>query len=388
MCGLLTYHVAGGDRSTIGSGSARPLRPTAKTLPADARGQNRSLVLRILFHQGHASRAEIARATGLTPATTSNLIRVLTDEGLVEEHLPRRNNSVGKPSTPLGIRPDAFHIASIDLSDPEDVRGALLDLRGTPVLRHAVRLSGPGQVDQIAELAARLISEASEPVLGVGVSCPGIITPDGVVALTTTYEWVDLPLRAILAEKLRVPVHVANDANAATLAEFTFGGAPGDGLLAMTVAQGVGAGILLDGVLVQGQSFSVGEIGHLTAVEGGLPCVCGRLGCLQTVFSAPVLRQVLADHPDEPDPFLAEIGRQAGIVLAPLVGALTLSHVRVSGQLQLLRPALLEALRDTIQERVLPSLMPDLTVSPATFGADTMLVGAAAMVLSAELGVA
>lgn len=326
--------------------------------------------------------------TGLTPATTSNLIRELSDEGLVEELDPLRNRKVGKPSTPLGIRSDSFHILAIDLSDPEDVRGALLTLAGKVVRRQQVSLSGDDPIDQIAVLATSLAAEATQPVIGVGVSCPGIINPDGVVLLTTSYDWHDLPLRRLLADRLGLPVYVGNDANTATLAEFTFAGAKGTGLLAITLGRGVGAGILLDGVLVHGETYSAGEIGHLTAVDGGLLCECGRHGCLETVLSAPALRRVLARHPDTVDEAFADIGRLAGVVLAPLIGTLTLSQVRLSGQEALLRPSLLETLQHTVQHRVLPSVMPELTVSPATFGADTMLVGAAALVLSGELGIA
>lgn len=383
---MLTWRVTDTRRGTS-NGAAAVLRPAAKSLPAEARAHNRALVLRTLFHSDGASRAEISRMTGITPGTTSALVKELTESGLVDEHDPRRNQRLGAPSTPLGIRADAYHIVALDLSDPEDVRGALLDLKGRPILRRSTAVGRDG-VAQILDEAAALAAASTRPVLGVGVSCPGIIDPDGVVLRTTTYDWENLPLRELLDERLSLPVHVANDANTATLAEFTFGDARGDCLLTVTIGHGVGAGILLDGMIVQGDSFAVGEIGHLTAVEGGLLCECGRHGCLQTVMSAQLLREVLTDHAEEADARFADIGRRAGVVLAPLVGALTISQVHLSGERGLLRPSMLDAMRETIQERVLPSLMPNLTVSPATFGADTMLVGAAALVLSGELGIA
>lgn len=374
-------------RRAAGNGGPTVLRPAAKSLPADARAHNRALVLRTLFHSDGASRADIARITGITPGTTSALVRELTESGLVDEHHPRRHQRLGAPSTPLGIRADAYHIVALDLSDPEDVRAGLLDLKGRPLLTRS-RAVGRNGVEHILDEAAALVEASDRPILGVGVSCPGIIDPDGVVLRTTTYDWENLPLSALLDERTSLPVYVSNDANTATLAEFTFGESRGDCLLTVTIGHGVGAGILLDGMIVQGDSFAVGEIGHLTAVEGGLLCECGRNGCLQTVMSAQLLRDVLSGPPDDVDARFAEIGRLAGVVLAPLVGALTISQVHVSGERELLRQSLLDSLRETIQGRVLPSLMPDLTVSPATFGADTMLVGAAALVLSGELGIA
>lgn len=367
--------------------AARPLRPTLKSLPADARAHNRSLVLRTLFHEGTASRAEIARITGLTRGTTSTLVTELIDDGLVEGYGRHHNQRAGKPSTPLGIRADAHQVVAVDLSDPEGVHTALLDLKGGIVRRHSCRFDVPDQLPLLIDLIDRMLAEATRPVLGIGVSCPGIISPGGVVTRSTTYEWQSLPLRDLIAEHVRLPVYVSNDANTAALAEFTFAGASGDGLVAITIGRGVGAGILLNGMLVHGSNYSTGEIGHLTAVEDGALCECGRRGCLQTVLSAPALRRAFSESKDV-DEACAGIGRLAGVVLAPLVGALTLSQVRVSGQPDLLRPALLRTVAQTIQARVLPALLPDLSVSPASHGENTGLVGGAALVLSGELGIA
>src|SRR4030095_12705688 len=96
-------------------GFTRALRATGKAVPEDARRNNRRLGLQSLFDDGPLSRADLARATHLTPTTTSDLIAGLLDEGLVEDVGRREVRGVGKPATLVGIVPDARHILTLDV---------------------------------------------------------------------------------------------------------------------------------------------------------------------------------------------------------------------------------------------------------------------------------
>ncbi|MFV0451176.1 MAG: ROK family protein [Propioniciclava sp.] len=377
-------------RHWSGVDAASRLRSTAKTLPAGARARNRQLVLRTLFHRREASRAQLARATGLTAGTTSTLVRDLAEEGLIEESAPQRRHAVGKPSTPLRINPDAFHIVALDLGDPDDVVGAVVNLHGEVLARGTAAIGVAGDLGALSQAIGNLVAATDRPVLGVGLTTPGIIDVDGVALKSTTYtSWRNLPLQKRLSSSLGLPVSVANDANSATLAEFTFGGAPADGLMVITLAKGIGAGFMLGGTLVQGDGSAVGEIGHITTVEDGLACECGRRGCLQTVISGPVLRQLQHElHGSALDSAVAAIGRQTGVVLAPLVGSLALREIRISGRPELLKSPLLAAIEETARARVLPITTPPVVVRPATLGGDTQVLGGAALVLSSQLGIA
>ena len=128
-------------------------------------------------------------------------------------------------------------------------------------------------------------------MLGVGVGSPGIINRRGVVVEAPNLDWHGLDLAGELGAALGVGVHVANDANASALGEHTFGGSTGHGLLVITVGQGVGAGLLLDGNLLLGDHFAAGEIGHVMVIDPGEACACGRTGCLETVLAEPLLRR-------------------------------------------------------------------------------------------------
>jgi predicted NBD/HSP70 family sugar kinase len=181
---------------------------------------------------------------------------------------------------------------------------------------------------------------------------------------------------------------VANDANIAALGEFTFGGAAGDGLLVLTVGEGVGAGIMVDGARVRGHADAAGELGHVTVVDDGEPCACGRRGCLETVLSVPALRRAVDGLDTEAsDAVLASVGRTLGIALAPVVSALNLAEVLVSGPADLLDGPLREAAFETIRSRTMPVIGSGLQVRMATLDEDVVLAGAAVLVLSGQLGV-
>ena len=378
------------ERNGTGRGLGARLRATSKVLPEHARAHNRSLVLQHLFHEGPTSRADLARATSLTRVTISDLVSVLITEGLVEELGTRPGQRVGKPAILVGLRTDAYQIVAVDLTEHGRMRGAVLSLTGEIVVRRQLDIdgrTGDELVDLLTRFVRRLVAAANHPVIGVGVGSPGIIDLDGRVIEAPNRGWYDVPLAEILGERMGLPVHVANDANTAALGEFTYGGGS-SGMLVVTVGAGVGAGVVVDGVRVHGQGDAAGEIGHVTVVDDGDQCACGRVGCLETVLSVPALRRAIATKDTEDSgAALASAGRVLGVTLAPVVSALNLSEVLLSGPRDLLDGPLREAALDTIRERTMPAINSGLQLRMAALDEDVVLAGAAVLVLSAQLGV-
>lgn len=372
--------------------AGRALRPTAKVLPEHARGHNRSLVLQTLYSNDGLSRADVARETGLTRVTISDLVAELIAEGLVIEMGQRDDARPGKPATLLDFDRGAFQTVGIDLSGAETFRGAVLDLDGRILHRVQRELAGATGADATAlveSLARELVAAATRPVLGVGIGSPGIVDLDGVVLSAPNLGWAGLALREHLAGILNLPVVVANDANAAVLAEHGFGGADSDVML-VKIGHGVGAGLLLDGTPLFGSRFAAGEIGHVVVgTDGGLECVCGKYGCLETWLAAPRLDAALAaaSTPEARDAVLAEAGQRLGIALAPIVGALNLSEIVLSGPTHLLDGTLIGATADTIRNRTLAEFHGETQLRMTALGEDIVMRGSAVMVLSQQLGV-
>lgn len=387
--------------TTTRQGWGTRLRPTSKVLPEDARAHHRSMVLQQLFHEGPGSRADLARATGLTRVTVSDLVASLVSDGLVAELGVRPEGRVGKPANLVGLRSDAFRIVAVDLADDERMHGALLGLDGDVVERRSAPHGSTGQagVDALVAFCRELVAAAGRPVLGVGIGSPGVIDAAGAVRQAPNRGWFDVPLADLLSAALGLPVHVANDANTAVLGELTFGGGAGTGLMVLTIGEGVGAGIVVDGSLVQGHTDAAGEIGHVTVVDErddvpGSPlgpaheCACGRRGCLETVLSVPALRRRTAGlDADGRAAALAAVGRRLGIALAPVVSALNLSEVVLAGPPELLDGPLRDAALAAVRERTMPVISGDLTLRMTSLGEDGALSGAAVLVLSGQLGV-
>ncbi|GAA1786407.1 ROK family transcriptional regulator [Agromyces lapidis] len=382
---LLTVPFAGAPIFT----RSRALRPTGKVLPEHARSHNRALVLQTLYSSGAQSRADIARETGLTRVTVSDLVAELISEGLVVELGQREDARPGKPATLIDVARDAFQIIGLDLSEHEVFRGAVTALDGTIAERAELArdgATGEEAVRLVEALVDRLLGLTTIPVLGIGVGSPGVVDPLGVVRSAPNLGWVDLPLQERLAARTDLPVHVANDANVAILAEHGET-APGE-LLLVKVGHGVGAGLIVGGRPVIGGGFAAGEIGHVVVgTDGGPRCACGKDGCLEAWVAEPRLRAQLEAVGADREVILHEAGRRLGIVLAPVVGALNLTEVVLSGPADLLDGAFHEATVDTLRKRTMAELNRDLRLRMSEQAEDIVLRGAAVMVLSGQLGV-
>ena len=369
---------------------AASVRPGARVLPEHARAHNRALVLQTLYRSAGLSRADLAREVGLTRVTISDLVADLIAQHLVIELGIRNDARPGKPATLLDINRTGFAIVGIDLSYDSIFRGALMDLDGTVLHREQLDVtgvSGEAAVGAVTELLDRLVQRATAPVLGVGIGSPGVVNAAGTVLSAPNFGWTDVPLQAILAAHCSLPVQVANDANVAALAERTFGAGDADMIL-VRVGRGVGAGVVIAGTLVQGARSAAGEIGHVVVgTDGGELCACGKHGCLETWLAAPRLDAAIAADPDAKTAILTQAGQRLGIALAPVVGALNLSELVLSGPAHLLDGPLTEATVATLRDRTMAEFLGDLTVRMTTLGEDIVMRGAAVMVLSAQLGV-
>ncbi|MGN6087880.1 MAG: ROK family transcriptional regulator [Actinomycetales bacterium] len=369
----------------------RSLRLTAKALPTDSRQHNRSLLLQELFHNGAMSRADLARRSGLTPVTVSNLVKELLRAGLVEDQGATAAGGVGKPATLIALRRQAFQILSVDLSGDDVFVGAVVDLEGNVVRRHSVTSkgrTGRRAVDLVTRVVGALVEFATAPILGIGIATPGIVDNRGRVLSAPNLKWTDVNLAGLLEERFELPVRVENDADAEALAARSFGRSSGNSLMVVTIKHGVGAGLVLGDMLIHGDDFAAGEIGHVVVDEAGETCSCGRRGCLEVSLAVPSLRRRFAGRSEsEREEVLVDAGRALGAALAPITSALNLNEVILSGPAELLDGPLRDSALDTIRAKTLAAVSSGLQLSVDTSG-DLALLGAAVLVLHAELGVA
>jgi len=220
------------------------MRLPAKATHAQTRQHNQRLVLRTVYDFGPISRAEVARSTGLTRTTVGDVVGELLDEGMVEE-VGRGPSTGGKSPILLSIIGDARQVIGLDLGESV-FSGALVNLRGD--VRRVVEQpvdgrNGDAALDLVFGLVDELLSESTSTPLGIGVGTPGLVdTRTGTIRWAVNLDWQDLPLGGLLHERYGLPSNVANDSQAAALAEYTFGaeGQRAENLVTIKVGRGSG----------------------------------------------------------------------------------------------------------------------------------------------------
>lgn len=273
---------------------------TGRTLSA-VRNYNRSLVLSVIWQRGSLSRADIARATGITPPAVSSLVKELSDLGLVEElGIGDSTLAGGRKPTLFRINPAGGFAVGLKLG-LDELSVTSIDLLGG-VLDHFSRPRDPNEGEgRVLARVSDLIQEAlqrstrmSHSLLGIGLALPGIVdSRAGVLRYSHLLGWRDVPVQYLLGKEFGVPVFVDNDVNALTLGERMYGAARGvDNVLCVTVGTGIGAGVVLNGQILSGSHHGAGELGHSTIMLDGPVCRCGKSGCLEALASdSGIVRQ-------------------------------------------------------------------------------------------------
>ncbi|MCL4867947.1 MAG: ROK family protein [Anaerolineae bacterium] len=157
-------------------------------------------------------------------------------------------------------------------------------------------VDGAYEYATMCQMAQEIIALVGPPE-AIGVSFGGPVDESrGVVRLSHHVAgWENVPLADWLKTAFGVPVLVDNDANAAALGEYRYGAGQGcTDLFYVTVSTGVGGGWVLNGQPYRGSGRMAGEIGHLVVNPGGMPCVCGKRGCVEAEACGPAIAQKMA----------------------------------------------------------------------------------------------
>jgi predicted NBD/HSP70 family sugar kinase len=295
------------------------------------RDVNRSAVLRLIGRHGPISRAEIARRAGVSPGTVTTLVRNLVDAGVVraiEQSAPR----TGRPAELVGLVGSAAQAIGVKIAS-DHLAIVRADLDGT-VLASSQLPFDALDGNPFTTIATHLEPHVAEPdgggvLLGIGLGIPGFEDPYGSgVVQAPLLGWRNLPLGEHLSRTLDLPVLVDNDVNTLAAAESLYGTGRGfDNFVVVTLGEGVGMGIVIDGEPYRGGRGAAGEFGHVAA-GGDRRCSCGKHGCLETVIAEPALlaaarRRGIVGDTDDAAEFVAEAARgsRAALDLFAVAGA-------------------------------------------------------------------
>ena len=263
-----------------------------------ARSLNAAAVLRTVVAQRSVSRAAIARETGLSAVTVGAIVAELMEQGLVIES-GDVDSTAGRPGRLLGFNASAYAAIGVKVADRR-LTAAITDLRATVLAEAQLPLQRPSPTDLVealqqlvTDLLTKVDLEKSQ-LLGVGIGLPGVVDASaGTTHYSPFLDWSDVELGPQAEDTLGVPVFIENDVGTLALTERWFGlGQDVSDFLLVTVGQGIGLGVVLDGRLHSGARGGVGEFGHMVVDDSSERCSCGNIGCLEAIASeASMLRQ-------------------------------------------------------------------------------------------------
>jgi predicted NBD/HSP70 family sugar kinase len=285
-----------------------------------ARGINRGIILNLIRRRQPISRADLARASGLQPSTVS----------LITEQLIREKwviyGSVGR--LPRGRRPTFLQLnerralLALDLR-PSLSTVAVADVNGRFLERQSIQTPATPEIAEkvFSERFLRMISDHPELLFeGIGVVIPGRFDEKrSKVVFAPNLKWPEFNLKDPLEKATGLPVKMENAANACVLAEVWFSQVATRNLLAVTISEGVGVGIFIDGHLLHSANGMAGEFGHVSLDPTGPVCGCGARGCWEVYASNwASLRSYGANDPAKGPTFqdllsLAETGDQQAL---------------------------------------------------------------------------
>jgi len=264
--------------------------------PPLIRQTNAEILLRLLRDLGPCSKADLVRTSGLSAPSVTNVVATLISAGLVET-VGEGNSTGGRPPDILRFNADCGCVAGVEIAR-DVLRFLLADLNGRELAHSEIAIekskSTPRQIcRQIAKELWQLLRKrklARNQLLALTVGVPAIVNVDEgtVLALTALQDWNSVPLGPMLARELKCQVLVDNDTNLAAQGEFHSGAARGeDNFVFITIGEGVGAGVFLNGRIYRGSQWSAGEIGYLRVpdISREHPAI-HRYGKLETVLSA------------------------------------------------------------------------------------------------------
>jgi predicted NBD/HSP70 family sugar kinase len=374
------------------------------------RRANQLRVLGAVRRAGALTQAEIARITGLSPATVSNIVRGLRVAGTIAV---TPTHSGGRRAQSISLAPRSGMAVGVDFG-PSHLRVALSDLGNRVLAEEVISYDVAASVDRglrravwlVETLLAQSRVDRTE-VTGVGVGFPGRVdaTTGEIDSATFLPAWAGTRLAGELSDRLGMPVHVDNDANLGALGELARGAGRGcSHLVYLKLSSSVAAGIVADGRLYRGAEGIAGEIGHIAVDANGPVCRCGNRGCLETLVGGPYLLEMLprpngrdqAPHTlrsviaraTAGDPgcrrILSDAGRAIGGSVAIVANLFNPRLVILGGELARAGDLVLHSVLQAVEQAAIPSAMRGLRVVRGELGERAQIVGALALAATME----
>ena len=369
------------------------------------RDLNSSLLIELVRQARPISRAELARQSGLSAATVSNIVGRLIERGILVE-VATAPAAGGRPPVLLDIDATGGYVIGIKLrGDGLTTVVCDLDAQVVASLELSVSLVANPQaaIEAIESETARALQLAAVPlakVLGVGIGLSGVVdSRAGVCRFSHLLQWRDVELAEPLRRELGLPVWVDHDMNALAIAEKWSGDALAHrNFVTLSVGRGIGLGIVIDRAPYRGATGAAGELGHMVVEPGGPQCECGRRGCLEALVGENAIRRSLEQRLDRQITreelveliseghavaveLAQEAGRTLGLAVANMVTLLNPELLIICGEGTELGAPYLDPVVAAVREQTFADQGKHVEVMIQRWGDEAWAVGAATLVL-------
>lgn len=258
-----------------------------------AGGVNESLIVNTIRRRGPISRVDIAKLTGLTAPTVTNISGKLIEYGLIHEYMVGEYSGGRRPVL-LKANSEKTNMIIVDIRSKE-MSGYLIN-GGLEIKEETCHDMQNLSQERILSLVEDTIVECrsfedGQLALAIGIIVRGpVMSREGLSLFSPSAGWRNVPLKYIMEERFQLPVFVENDMRAMTLGAYHYGPYRDiKNAVFLGVGGGIGSGIIINGELYRGFGDGAGEIGHTVVDVDGPLCSCGNHGCLEAMASEMAL---------------------------------------------------------------------------------------------------
>lgn len=384
------------------------------TTQAGVAETNRSRIMQHLYHNGISSRAQIAKALGLTPAAITKITAQLIEAHIIEE-TGDFGGAKNRRSIGLALDTTRFHVIGVKFARSL-VQIGVFDLAGNQssltTLPYVSNNTIGTTIATVHDTIEQLLHE-DPTIKAIGMAVPGpYLRQNGHTAVVSSMQgWRDINFIDEFADSFTVPVFIEQDARAGVLANSLFdqeSKTSNTSLAYYLVGEGVGLGVIENGRIINGALGTATEIGHVSIDVNGKPCDCGNIGCLERYCSTPAIHQMLIDdgtivkdaasmsHTEACRALfaLAHNGNKAALAMIRTIGtyvgygcliifnAFNPQTIVIGDIVSEAGQPLLDQIKTTVKQRAIPEIYESTTIRLTSMPTDAAVLGAAAVAIS------
>lgn len=379
---------------------------------ANASEYNRSRVITHLYFHGVSSRAQIAKALSLTPAAITKITAKLLEEGMIQE-TGHMEETINRRSIGLMLDSNQFHVIGVKFARSL-VQISVFDLNGQEITNEDLppvnNTTVPDAIRAIHERIRALLKQDSR-IIAIGMAVPGPYLKDyGQTAVVSSMQaWRSVNFIDEFSTAFDVPVFIEQDARAGALAQQLFAPTQANNNLAYyLLGEGIGLGVIEHGRIINGTLGTATEVGHVSIDVQGKACDCGNYGCLERYASAVAIHETLNAMPhlvehsselthrqacsalfeqaqqgnSEACALVEQIGTYIGYGAVTIINAFNPERIVLGDIVAQAGERLLQVVQRVVDERVIPQLAQQTTITLSQLPTDATVTGAAAVAIT------